>query len=116
MPLCSSGSGRQCPPAITAWCPAPCSLGLSSSRPGHPLLFTALSIIIYLLTDPDPSEFGKVETNNRNQLTLAKIVQLVQKKVVLAGKNVLNRDLLGFVLPNPAMKALLHLNWQGDRK
>lgn len=78
------------------------------------------------LPEPSPSTRSQIwallslESGNKQEKPAhpAKIVQLVQKKkkAVLAGKNVLNRDLLGFVLPNPAMKALLHLNWQSDRK
>lgn len=37
-------------------------------------------------------------------------------QAVLADRNVLNQDLLGFVLPNPVMKALVLLHWQSDRK
>lgn len=45
-------------------------------------------------------------------LMLQGLDTLCNKKAVLAGENVLNQVLFGFVLPNPAMKALLHLNWQ----
>jgi len=83
------------------------------------LLFTASSIIIYQLTDPSPSELGKVETNNKTQPVLQRLYNLgkkKKKKAVLAGKNALNQALLGFVLPNPATEALLQLNWPSDRK
>lgn len=77
--MCSSGHSLA---------PCLCSLGSSSSSsgPGHPLLFTALSIIIYLLTDPDPSEFGEVETNNGNQLMLQRLYNLCKKKLSLQAK------------------------------
>lgn len=84
--------------------------------PCHPMLFMALSVTTHPLTNLGPSELGKVETNNKIQPILQRFHNLCKKKAVLAGKNVLNQDLLGFVLPNPAMKALLHLDWQSDRK
>lgn len=97
----------------TGHSPAPCSQ--RQLLPRHPVPFMASSVTTHLLTDLDPSELGKVETN-KIQPVLQRFTTCVRKKAVLAGKNVLNHDLLGFVLPNPVMKALLHLNWQSDRK
>ena len=65
------------------WQPQPGTLpwaASSSSSPAHPLLFTASSIIIYQLTDPSPSELGKVETNNKTQPVLQRLYNLGKKK------------------------------------
>lgn len=83
--------------------------------------------------DLHPSELGKVETNNRNQTLLQRLDNSCKNdnnktqenktksnnnktQAVRADRNVLNQDLLGFVLPNPVMKALVLLHWQSDRK
>lgn len=116
----------------TARCPALCSLGSSGSSSCHPLLVNNVSITRYLLMDLHPSELGKVETTEirpccKNLTTCAKTTTTTtkhnkpennnnKKQSVLADRNVLNQDLLGFVLPNPAMKALVLLHWQSDRK